>query len=514
MNKVSKLSFLISFLFVIVLFSWRYVAGGWNNAMVVPLAIIFGFFFYGMIKEGRTILRFLSMRTAKHGMNMGLMILLAIAFLVIANVFAVRYEHKFDWTSNKINTLSDQSIKAARGLKSDVEFVLLYRKQVQGEENMQPHVRDIMDMYKGVTPKIKYVAYSALERPDMAEKYDFKQGSWGLFAVQGTQHVKIDQPNEQEITKALIKLGRDKKKIVYLTAGHGEHEYQERKPESISDLTEELATTFEVKSLSLIKEGNKVPADADIVAIIGPQQQFLEPELDALRSYARSGGHLFIALDPGLHQNLALLTKSFGVEFKNDYVVDPRATVKGAGNIAAIGNAFSTTNEITKSFKPGMMNIFLLASSLVKAPDAAASLHVEDLVKTDEGAFVTSKLEQQPKIEGKGPFTLAMSVTGKMPASADGKIPEGKDFSAVIFGDSDFVANTIFHDNLNRDLALNTFLALSSDKDLISIRPKAAKGQKLEVTGEKFAALVLFFIAITLALFVSSGFVWWRRRSA
>ena len=130
MSKISKLSFLIAFLFLIVLFSWRFVAGGWNNAMVVPLIIIFGFFFYGLIKEGRTIAGFLSMRTAKHGMNMGAMIFLAIAFLIILNVFAVRYEHKFDWTSNKMNSLSGQSVQAVHSLKSDVEFVLLYRKQV------------------------------------------------------------------------------------------------------------------------------------------------------------------------------------------------------------------------------------------------------------------------------------------------------------------------------------------------------------------------------------------------
>ena len=512
MNKVSKLSFFISLLFTIVLFSWRYVAGGWNNAMIVPLVIIFVFFSYGLIKEARTILGFLTMRTAKHGMNMGLMIVLAIAFLVIINVFSVRYEHKFDWTSDKMNSLSDQSLKAAQGLKSDVEFVLLYRKQAQGEENVQPHVHDIMDMYKNVSPKIKYTSYSALERPDMAEKFDFKQGSWGLYAVQGAQHIKVDQPNEQEITKTLIKLGRERKKVIYFTSGHGEHEFKERKPESISDLVEDLGSTFDVHSISLLKE--KIPADADIIAVVGPQQQFLDPELDALRDYARNGGHLLIALDPGLHQNLALLTKSFGVEFKNNYIIDPRATVKGAGNIAAIGNEFSATNEITKAFKPGMMNIFLLASALTKAPDASPSLHIEELIKTDEGAVATAKLEQQPKIEGKGPFTLAMNVTGKMPGSADGKTPLGKDFSAVIFGDSDFLSNTIFHDNLNRDLALNSFLSLSADKDLISIRPKAPKGQKLEVTGEKFAALVLFFLAITLSLFLSSGLVWWRRRAA
>ena len=513
MKNVSKLSLVISFLFTILLFAWRYVVGGWNNSMFVPLVIVIGFFSYAVIQERRTIVEFLTLRTAKQGMNMGLLIVLAFAFAVILNVFAVRYEHKFDWTSDHMNSLSNQSIKAAQNLKGDIEFVLLYRKEAQGEENVQPHVRDIMDMYKNVSPKIKYISYSALERPDIAEKFDFKTGSWALYATQGPLHIRIDQPTEEEITKSLIKIGRDKKKLIYLTAGHGEHGFSERKPEAITDLVDELQTTFDVKPLSIAKEQNKIPKDADIVGIIGPQQQFLEGEIEALRLYARSGGHLFLALDPGMHHNLAQLTKTLGVEFQNNFIVDPHATVKGAGNIAAIGSDFSATGDITKSFKSGM-TIFLLASSLVKAPDAAASLRFEDLVKTDASSLMTTKLEQQPKIEGHGPFTLGFQVRGKLPPSKDGKTPEGKEFSAVIFGDSDFLANTIFHDNLNRDLALNSFLSLSLDKDLISIRPKAVRGQKLEVTSEKFAALVLLFLAITLVLFTTSGVVWWRRRSA
>ncbi len=513
MNKFSKLSFFISFLFTVVLFAWRFVVGGWNNAMFLPLVIILGFFTYAVFQERRTITEFLTLRTAKQGMNMGVMIVLALAFAVIANVFAVRHERKFDWTSDRMNSLSDQSLKAAQNLKSNVEFVLLYRKEAQGEENVQPHVRDIMDMYKNVSAKIKYVSYSALERPDVAQNFDFKTGSWALYLTQGAQHIRIDQPTEEEVTKALIKIGRAKKKVIYLTAGHGEHDFSERKPEAITDFVDDLQTTFEVKALSIAKEQNKIPTDADIVGVIGPQQQFLDSEIDALRTYARSGGHLFLALDPGMHHNLAQLLKTFGVEFQNNYVVDPHATVKGAGNIAAIGSDYSAVSDITKTFKSGM-NIFLLASSLMKAPDVPLSLRIEDLVKTDPTALMTTKLEQQPKIEGHGPFVVGMQITGKLPAFKDGKIPEGKEFSAVVFGDSDFLANTIFHDNLNRDLALNSFLFLSADKDLISIRPKAPRGQKLEVTGERFAELVLLFLAITLALFTTSGVVWWRRRSA
>ena len=523
MSKTAKLCFLISGMFFLVLGAWRLVYGGWHNAMFVPLAIIIAFFAIGAVKDGRAIVEFFTMRTTKHGLNMGALILIALVFLVSINFLAVRYDKKFDFTKEGLNSLSDQSVKAAQSLKQDVELVLLYRKEQQ-EENVQRNVRDLAAMYQNASKKISFKAYSALQRPDLAQQFEFSTGGWGFFAVSGPRHFKIEQPTEEETTKALIKMGRDKKKILYFTAGHGEREIDPRKAETITDLKEDLTSIYDVKTLTLFSSGNKVPDDADILAIIGPQRQFLDPELEAVRAYARRGGHLLIAIDPGQKHNLAQLTKTLGVEFENNYVLDPRANIPGAGNIAALGTEFSHTSEISRNFKSGMMTIFLLASALRKAPDASASFTIDEIVKTDAAAVSAASLEREAKMDNHGPFTLAISVTGKLPnapspggkdaAKADSKTAANNEFTAVIVGDSDFMSNALYRNNLNRDLIMNSFASLSADKDLISIRPKAPKGTKLDLTRQKFVALILLFIALVIGLFFSGGFVWWRRRTA
>lgn len=514
MSKPGKFSFLFAFLFFVALMLTRLLLGGWHDGMWGPLILSLGFFVFAIYKEHRFLADFFTMRTTKHGLNMGVLILITLVLLTVMNVFAVRYEKKFDWTKEGLNSLSPQSTQAAKALKQDTEVVLLYRKE-QLEENVQRTLADLVAMYKNVSDKIKFSSYNVLQRPDLAQKYEFANGPFGVFAVQGEKRIKIDKPNEEGITQALIKLGREKKKVIYLTTGHGERELEERKPEAISEFRSELLATYDVKPLTLYQAGNQVPDDAAVVAVLGPQQEFLEGELQALREYARRGGHLLIAIDPGQKHNIALLTKTLGVEFKNNYVLDPRAQIPGAGNIAALGVDFSRESEVTKSFQVGMYSIFLLASALQKAPDAASTLIVEDLVKSDGAAVTTQVLDENPKLEQKGIPILAQVVTGRLPAGRDAKqTPEGQEFSAVIFGDSDFLSNALFSKNLNRDLAMNAMAWLAADKDLISIRPKEPKGSKLELTNTNMVILFLGYLGLILALFFMGGWIWWRRRTA
>jgi ABC-type uncharacterized transport system involved in gliding motility auxiliary subunit len=506
-SKIGKITLFFAFLSFAALMATRLVLGGWHNGMWAPLAMFILFLGWSLTADRAFWVEFLSMRTTKHGLNMGVLILIALVGLIAVNVLAVRYEKKFDWTSEGLNSLSEQSVKTVKGLQKDVELVLLYRKEQQ-QENLERATRDLADLYTNASSKIKFTAYNALTRPDLAKQYGFTYGPYALFLVSGPQHVRVDKPTEEEITKALLKIGREKKKVIYFTTGHGERPLDEQKPEGLSEFKADLETVYDVKPLALFQEG-KVPADAAIVAIIGPQQQLLEPELKALRDYARAGGRLLIAGDPGEKSNLALLTKSLGVEFENDYVLDPRANIPGAGNVAALGTVFSQSNEITQPFQGGM-SIFLLASSLKKDPGAPASLKIDEIVKTDDKAVAASSIDQGAKLKGQGPLALAIAVEGKLPGE-----PEGKEFNAVVFGDSDFMTNSLFRNNLNRDLVMNSIASLSKDKDLISIRPKAPKGTTLDLTREKFVMLMLgFLLPLPLLFLAGGGWIWWRRRTA
>jgi ABC-type uncharacterized transport system involved in gliding motility auxiliary subunit len=508
MSKAGKFLFLFSFLFFLVLCVTRIIYGGWQNGMWGPFVLSIVFFILGVAKDWRGIRELLAQRSTKHGMNMGVMILLVITGLTCLNVLAVRYEKKFDWTSDHLNSLSDQSRKAAQSLRDETTVLVLYRKGIAGQENVGRAVGDLVSMYRNVNAKIKYESYNVLQRPDLAQKYEFQDGAYTVVALQGEKQVKVDKPTEEGLTGAFLKLGRDKKKVFYFTMGHGERVLEDKTEPGLSRLQEGLSAIYDLKPLILFQTQNKVPDDAALVAIVRPNQQFLDSELQAIRDYAKRGGHILMAIDPGLKHNMALLTKSFGVEYANNFILDLRSQIVQGGPAMVLGTEFSPLSEITKSFtSPQTFVIFNMASELKVDPSKAADLKVEPLVSTTTETMSIPEPKEKVSFKPNGPHMIGATV--------EGKLPEGKEFSAVIFGDSDFISNAYINANLDRDLVMNSVAWLSADKDLISIRPKEPKATKLTMMTQDFYILVVaFLIPFPLLLFFSGGFIWWRRKAA
>ena len=512
MTKAGKVIFLFSLLAFVILGVSRLAYGGWHSSFWLPLGMFLAFFTFGVFKEWRVLKEIAFMRSTKYGMNTGAQVLIAVVALTCVNILANRYEKKMDWSQESYNSLSDQSRKVAQAVKAETELVLLLGKEAQQVENLQRSVRDLTDMYRNVNSKIKLVTYDVLQRPDVAQKFDFNLGPYAVYVTQGERRLKVDPPTEESITRALMKLAREKKKNIYFTRGHGELLLEEKAARGLATLRDNLSVSYEVKSLALFETKNKVPEDADVVAVVGPMQQFLVDEIQALREYVRAGGRLFLALDPGTKQNLAQLTKTFGVEFNNDYVLDLRSqAMKGAPSMV-LGTEFSTASEITRAFKSAGNEIalFQLASSLKKAPEAAATLKVEPLVQTDNSTANFAELKEKVEFHPNGPHIVGMEVKGKDLSAGE----TAKEFAVVIFGDSDFLGNQLIHNNLNRDLVENSFAWLAADTELISIRPKEPKGTKLMIMDSSRVALTVALFGITLVLMSMSVGFWWRRRMA
>jgi ABC-type uncharacterized transport system involved in gliding motility auxiliary subunit len=75
------------------------------------------------------------------------------------------------------------------------------------------------------------------------------------------------------------------------------------------------------------------------------------------------------------------------------------------------------------------------------------------------------------------------------------------------------VANSILSFNGNRDLFLNMLNWLSSDEDLISIRPKDPEDRRLTLTRAQMN--VVFYASVLLlplAVIAAGVSVWWKRR--
>ncbi len=113
-----------------------------------------------------------------------------------------------------------------------------------------------------------------------------------------------------------------------------------------------------------------------------------------------------------------------------------------------------------------------------------------------------------------GPITVAAAASAAGAATpgaaADAPKPETR---VVVYGDSDFAANSGLGIQGNRDLFMNTIGWLSQQENLIAIRPKDADDRRVTMTAAQQTNVTWLSLLFIPAIIFGTGFYsWWRRR--
>lgn len=513
MSKLGKIFFLFSGLSLLSFVALKIIAGSWIPFLWVCLALFVGFLIGGFWQDREFYKDFLSMKTTKQGMSMGGMILMVFTLLVAVNFIATRKHKTFDFSLAKVNTLSEQSIQLVKNLKEDLKVLYFYQKGAEGVEENRRAFIELLKKYQDQSSYVKLDFVEVNERPDLTEKYGVTKGNGVVFLDYKGKKNQIQKIDEQEITSALVKVTREKDKIIYFTSGHGERDLENQQDiQALGAFKAMLeGNRYISKNLVLISEG-KVPDDADVVIIAGPTQGFLDNEVKLLEDYLKKGGSLVLALEPKTSHNLDKILTQAGIVLKNNYLVnfidtpigraiDPRATA---------GTTFSQTHNITKPFGKSQFTLFRTPMSVLKADKTDANWTYDSLVKTNNKTLSYS--DNSFKGEGvPSEDTVVMSVKGRFP----GVDEKGPEFSLVVTGDVDFMSNQLLYQNLNRDLALNMVSDLAKEESMISITPKEVGMTQLQITPNQFYLFIFgFILPLPLLLLFMSGFFWYQRRNA
>lgn len=509
MKRTSKILFIIAAVSLLCFFITRFLVGTWIPFLWIPLGFFLGTFVGALVQERQLIGEFLSMKTTKHGMNMGVLILLVFVVLVVANFLAVRHYKVWDFSGNQVNTLSDQSIKLIKALDSELLVRFFYKKGVEGNEENRKSFRELIKKYQDQSPQVKLEYVEVNERPDLAEQYGVTKGSGVIFLDYKGRRNRVEKIDEQEVTTALVKVTREKDKNIYFVIGHGERDLEEDKdPIGLYALKQMIENNrYTVKTLATNLNA-KIPEDADAVMIVGPTQKFMDYEIQGLEEYLKRGGHLLLALKSKQTQGLEVLINRVGLEPMNNYVLNLVETPTGRAvqQGQTLATVFSTTHEITKVFGKNEAAIFRNPMSF-KRTTVPEEITLDDLVKAPETSMSFSSLDI--KSEGpQGAFTLMTLAKGRYQGAE-------KEFEMIVAGDADFLGNQLLYQSLNRDLVLNSLASLAKEQNLISVAPKEAQVTKLNLTGSNFYGFLFFFaIPIPLLLLGTSVTLWLRRRHA
>ena len=519
MSSWSKVSLLISGFALIVMSATRFVLGAWHPLLYIFLVLFLLGFIASVVLDYKLYLDFLSIKTAQKGLSMGWSLLILIVFLSAISYMGNRFNKTFDLTQEGINSLSEQSLSSLTNLDSDLIFYIFYKgdKITRETSAFKQELKMDLALYKQANPKVKIVFVDAYKDPIKAESYladlpDKDQQELFVFVDYKDRKIRADSPfSEEDLTSAIIKSKkREFKEILFLT-GHGERGLNDSNPSGLKILSQALTDSgFILKEWNFIQQGAPDKKMA-LIASLGPRQSFLQAEKNWLKEYLSQGGRLLLSLDPKEKHNLEDFLKEYGLIFNNDFILSQLGILYG-GPAKALGVVFDKHNPITKKIPAKQAVLFEKASSLDVKSSAFEKLKFSYLVRSHDQSFTAPELKRDMKIGRLESLTMALSASSK--SSSDDKHKEKeKGFQLAIFGDSDFLSNRYIYDGANRDLAINSFVALAGEEELISIRPKQPKGTKISLNRTQRMSLVLAYIVLPLLFLMMGLWLWYKRRN-
>lgn len=489
-------------------------------ALLIAAAVLFVVTVALSWREGASIL---GRRGTRYGASAALLIVIALGVAVLANAVSLRYNARWDLTENKRHSLSPQTVKLLKALKSPVEVIGFFRSDTPGKRTAE----DLLKQYAQASDgKFTYRVEDPDRSPGLARRYGVE--TYGTLVMQsGEKSEKVLDAEEERLTNALVKVTRPGNPIVYFVKGHGERDISSSERTGMSQAKEQLEkANYTVKDLELARTG-KVPPDAAVVIVPGPRTDLLPPELTAIDDYLAQGGHVLLMADPLQADGLAKYVANYGVTLGQDLVVEPSPI----GRLLGVGPEVPLVMQyeqhpITKDMAK-VMTGFPLTRSVSPAKTPPKGMTVTPLAKTSADSWGETNLDglrrgQPASRDDKdtpGPVPVLLAVTieptpapkvaGQAEAD-DSKKPKGR---LVVLGTSTFASNQALGFQGNRDLFLNIVAWLAGQEDEIAVRPKDPRQNPIFATeAQKNAILWLSIVVLPGAVMVCGIALVVRRR--
>lgn len=438
-----------------------------------------------------------------------------LAILGLINFLAVRSVQRFDLTESRLFTLSPESQQVLREMHQGIKLWIFSNEQ-------NPQDRALLENYQRITPKFAFEYIDPEANPGVAQAFGIKNAGQNrdvfieLQSSKRRQFLQSISPetrlSENRLTNGILQVTSDRRSKAYFVQGHGEKLLTEGQG-AISNSVKALEDkNFINEPLNLAQLG-KVPEDASVVLVIGSTRALAEGEVKALEAFSSQGGNLLIAIDPNIKSGLDSFLNQWGVKLDDRVAINaPDQQLTNAGPAVAVVTQYGN-HPITAPFGNGIS--FYPVARPVDIT-ATPGVQATPLLLTDPKSWAESDLKQQPlKLDGGDrPGPLAIGVALERTITPSPSPTASKPSRMVIFGNSTFIVNGFFNQQLNGDVFLNSVNWLTPDQQQpLSIRPKEVKNRRIALTNEQ--AMLIGFLALAIVPlfgFVTAGVVWWQRR--
>ena len=503
----------------------------------------------------RTVARALFGRRGRYGFNttMALIAFIALAVLVNWLLFwlAARPDPqgwlRVDTTATKQFILADQGLKILDQLEDPVKVTAFFTLNSADDANAWRVTEDLLSEFRRRSNKVSF-EYELIDpelRPNVATELGATQ--FPALAVEnlttrrtevlvgGDPRVGPDVFAEQQIITGLLVVNQIEQKTVAFVSGHSERDITslENTREGFGLAASALAReNYQVLNITLQELGSVIQAGDPtllpaVLVFVGPTDELLGIDLQALGAYAQLGGDILFMFEPDqVPESFGSFLSQYGIAIGSGQVVDTASFVAPNPSFLQMKatNGQLPDHEITSNF-----DVLYMPGTAFIAP----SVQPAEIPLTDEGrpyvffeilALTTlnswaetdpAEIQFVPGEDVQGPLSVALAIDAisdlnTQPFRQDGEYLET---NMVVIGDTDFASNQYIANAKNGDLLVNSVNWLAEDYELISIRPKLRSFRELVLTSrERDLVRWTGWLLMPSLVGLAGVYMWWRRR--
>ncbi len=444
---------------------------------------------------------FLASTYCQNSINAYTTSFLILCILCLLNFLAFKHPKQIDFTKNRNNTLSNQTLNVLNSIKGPIHVKIFSPK------SNSAHYLALVHLYRYQKNDMEIEVIDPALRPDLVKIYGIQKTGTILFEYKDKKQF-VTRTSELEITNALIRISREKSLNLYILIGHGENSFQDKGPEGFSELSSILKkSTYTFEEVDL-RSRSSIADNVDLVVIWGPRNDFMEGELKALEDYLQKGGSLLVGLDPDLNKlnvkGLRNFLKKYDIVINNDFVIDVESHVNGSWGTIPLISKFHNSHPITRHFKEKVF--FPIASSVqIMKKDgtqgmklAESSLFPGSWAERNPVELMESRVVFTPKNDEPGPVSMALAL-------------EKERSRIVVFGNSSFVSNKYAKLSSNLLLFLNSISWQVGHDELISFdMPAVEKQGPIFISTPQLGIIFYFSVLLTPIILVLLSIYFYR----
>ena len=441
--------------------------------------------------------------------------LLVLAAAALLAFLSTRHGFERDWSRAQSASLGPQSQAVLTALKEPVEVVSYARRQ----GNLRGVITDFIARYRRAKPdlSLRFVDPDA-DPGAMRDAGVNVDGELEIRYRGRSERLKV--LSEAEFSGALLRLSRDRERIVAFLEGEGERDPLGEANADLGHFVTSLGSRgIRAVPLPLARTG-AVPANTDLLVVANPRVPVPTDVADALVGYIGAGGALLWLAEPGEPAaapggGLDRLAEHLGLRILPGTVVDAGGQAFGLSDPSFVAIAEYPPHAITADF--ALTTLLPQPAALAQlsgARWAAAPLLRSSANSWNESGRIPKPGEAADTIrqdsdagELPGPLDLALALSRVSP------MPGRREQRVVVIGDGDFLANSFLGNGGNRELGQRVFDWLLGDDAQIEVPDRSAPDRELKLSQSALTALAAtFLVGLPLMLVAIGAGSWWRRR--